>query len=132
VDYLSDEKFPVERVAIVGEGLRLVEQVTGRRTWGKAIRDGLLGGLITGMLFGWLFGAFNLISPLVSAVTLAFWGLIVGAVIGAMTGVIGYALSGGRRDFTSVGSIQAEHYNIMVDTEMANDAERLLARLPAA
>jgi hypothetical protein len=25
VDYLSDEKFPVERIAIVGEGLRLVE-----------------------------------------------------------------------------------------------------------
>jgi Heat induced stress protein YflT domain len=132
VDYLSDEKFPVERVAIVGEGLRLVEQVTGRRTWGKAMVDGLLGGLITGLLLGWLFGAFNLVNPLVSAVTLAVWGLVVGAVIGIVAGILGYALTGGERDFTSVGSVQAEHYNIMVDTEVANEAERLLALRPAA
>ena len=42
VDYLSDEKFPVERVAIVGEGLRLVEQVTGRLTWWRATVKGVL------------------------------------------------------------------------------------------
>ena len=30
VDYLSDRRFPVERVAIVADDLRFVEQVTGR------------------------------------------------------------------------------------------------------
>jgi hypothetical protein len=90
-----------------------------------------LGGLITGLLLGWLFGAFNLINPLVSAVTLAFWGLILGAVIGAIAGVLGYAATGGRRDFTSVGSVQAEHYNILVDGDVAEAAQRLLARMPA-
>jgi len=30
VDYLADNDFPVERVAIVGQGVKLVEQVTGR------------------------------------------------------------------------------------------------------
>ncbi|HZC19487.1 MAG TPA: general stress protein [Rubrobacteraceae bacterium] len=30
VDHLSDEGFAVERVSIVAEGLRFVEQVTGR------------------------------------------------------------------------------------------------------
>ena len=37
VDYLSDEKFSVEHVAIVAEGLRFVEQVTGRLNWGRAL-----------------------------------------------------------------------------------------------
>jgi len=36
VDYLSDEKFPVERSSIVGEGLKIVEQVTGRLDWTRS------------------------------------------------------------------------------------------------
>src|SRR5215467_10872160 len=86
VDYLADEKFPVERVAIVGEGLRLVEQITGRLTWWKAALGGLLGGVVTGFLLGWIFGVFNFINPLVPVVTFALWGLILGAVIGTVTG----------------------------------------------
>jgi hypothetical protein len=130
VDYLSDEKFPVERVAIVGEGLRLVEQITGRWNWGKAALDGLLGGILIGLLLGWLFGLFNLVNPLVSMVTLALWGLILGAVIGAVAGGLGYAITGGKRDFTSVSMMQAEHYNVLVDTGIADDAQRLLTRMP--
>ncbi len=130
VDYLADEKFPVERVAIVGEGLRLVEQITGRLTWWKAALGGLLGGVITGFLLGWLFGVFNLLNPLVPVVTLVLWGLILGAVIGTLAGVIGYAATGGQRDFTSVSMMQADYYNILVDMDIAADAERLLARMP--
>ena len=37
VDYLSDQKFAVERVAIVGRELTLVEQVTGRVRWRESI-----------------------------------------------------------------------------------------------
>jgi hypothetical protein len=129
VDYLSDEKFPVERVAIVGEGLRLVEQITGRLTWWKAALGGLLGGVITGFLLGWLFGVFNFLNPVVPVVTLALWGLILGAVIGTLAGVIGYAATGGQRDFTSVSMMQAAQYNILVDTDVADDAQRLLARM---
>jgi hypothetical protein len=131
VDYLADEKFPVERVAIVGEGLRLVEQVTGRRTWGKAVLDGLLGGGVIGLLLGWVFGWFSLVNPLVSAVSLALWGLVLGALIGALVGGFSYAAIGGRRDFTSVGTVQAAQYNILVDADVADAAQGLLARLPA-
>jgi hypothetical protein len=130
VDYLSDEKFSVERVAIVGEGLRLVEQITGRLSWGKAALGGLLGGVITGFLLGWLFGVFNFLNPAVPVVTLALWGLILGAVIGTLAGVIGYAATGGERDFTSVSMMQADQYNILVDTDVADDAQRRLARMP--
>jgi heat induced stress protein YflT len=40
VDYLSDHGFPVENAQIVGSNLRLVEQVTGRVTTGRATLAG--------------------------------------------------------------------------------------------
>lgn len=126
VDYLSDEKFPVERVAIVGEGLRLVEQVTGRLTWWKASVQGLLSGAVIGFALGWLLGLFNVVDPFVSAIGLAIWGLCFGAFVGAITGALAYASTRGHRDFTSVENMQAEQYNILVDTEVADEAQRLL------
>ena len=40
VDFLSDEKFPVEDVTIIGSDLRMVEKVLGRLTWGRALAAG--------------------------------------------------------------------------------------------
>ena len=40
VDYLSDNQFPVEHTAIVGSNLRLVENVLGRLTTGRAALAG--------------------------------------------------------------------------------------------
>jgi hypothetical protein len=40
VDYLSDNGFPVENAQIVGSNLRLLEQVTGRVTTGRATLAG--------------------------------------------------------------------------------------------
>ncbi|HKS48522.1 MAG TPA: general stress protein [Amycolatopsis sp.] len=40
VDRMSDDGFPVEHVRIVGDGIRTVEQVTGRMTRGKAAAMG--------------------------------------------------------------------------------------------
>jgi len=54
VDTLSDSGFPVQNVAIVGVGVRIVEAVLGRLSWGRAA----LGGLGTGMWFGALIGLF--------------------------------------------------------------------------
>lgn len=130
VDYLSDQKFPVERVAIVGEGLRLVEQVTGRLDIGRAALSGAGSGAITGAVIGFIFGLFNWITPIISGLALALAGLILGAIIGLIFGLIAYALSGGRRDFTSVSGMQAERYNVTVDEEVAAEADRLLAGLP--
>ncbi len=126
IDYLSDQKFPVERTAIVGEGISLVEQVTGRLTYGRAALNGALTGGLAGLFLGYLFGLFNWIAPIISALTLAFYGLIFGAIMGAVFGLLIYALSGGRRDFTSVSGVQAERYNILVDDQVAEEAARLL------
>lgn len=129
VDYLSDQRFPVERVAIVAEGLRFEEQVTGRLGWGRALANGALGGASTGIFIGFIFGLFSLVTPLVSALTLALYGLVFGAIVGALFGLLFYSFSGGQRDFTSVGNIRAQRYDVVVDGEVANEAERLLVGL---
>lgn len=130
VDYLSDRDFPVERLAIVAEGIRLVEQVTGRVGFLQAALQGAASGAVVGFFFGFIFGLLDLINPVVSAVLLALYGLIFGAIVGALIGVASQALTGGQRDFSSVSGMQAERYNVMADAEVAAEAERLLSGMP--
>src|SRR3712207_9463912 len=59
VDYLSDQKFPVENVTIIGSDLRMVERVTGRLTWGRALAAGAAGGAWWGLFVGLLLGIFS-------------------------------------------------------------------------
>lgn len=129
VDYLSDRRFPVERVAIVAEDLRLVEQVTGRMGYGQAALQGAGLGALLGLVFGFLLGLFSFFNPVFSALYLGIVWLIYGAIIGLIVGLIGHALSGGRRDFSSIGGIQAGRYNVMADEEVADEASQLLAGL---
>jgi hypothetical protein len=127
VDYLSDKGFEVSRTAIVGRDLRYVEQVTGRMTYGKAALRGALTGALVGVLIGWLFGIFDWFDPIVTAFWLALDGLWFGAIVGAIAGLLAHALSGGRRDFASIGLVTAARYEILVDPEVADEAARLLA-----
>ncbi len=129
VDHLSDERFPVERVAIVARGLKMVEQVTGRRGYLEAALQGLVSGAVIGILIGWLFGLFNWFEPITSAFWLAIDGLWFGALVGTLFGLLSQALSRGRRDFGSVASLSADHYEVLVDDEVAAEAARLLGPL---
>src|SRR5690242_12311969 len=84
VDFLSDEKFPVQNVTIIGSDLRQVEKVTGRLTWGRAIGAGAAGGAWWGLFVGLLLGIF--------ATTGSHWvgslllGLAFGLAFGALFG----------------------------------------------
>lgn len=127
VDYLADQRFPVERVAIVADGIKLVEQVTGRLSYGRAALSGALSGALTGAFIGFIFGIFDWIDPLVSGLVLALYGLIFGAIVGALIGVVAYAMSGGQRDFTSISGMQADRYSVMVEAGMADEAAGMLS-----
>ena len=63
VDKLSDNKFPVQNVAIVGVDLRLVEAVVARLSWGRAALSGLGMGIWFGLLLG-LFVSIQLVQLL--------------------------------------------------------------------
>ncbi|MHA6624745.1 general stress protein [Pseudonocardia sichuanensis] len=126
VDHLSDNGFPVERTAIAGRGLSSYEQVTGRLTTGRAALQGAVSGAVIGALLGWLFGVFSWVDPLISGLLLALYGLVVGAVLGAVLGALGHAMSGGRRDFSSVPGVRADAYEVVVDSELAARAAQML------
>jgi tetrahydromethanopterin S-methyltransferase subunit F len=130
VDFLADERFDVSSISIVAEGLTFVEQITGRLNWQKALFNGLSSGALLGALIGFIFGIFNFFAPLTSALALAFYGLVFGAILGAIIGVIGYSLSGGNRDFTSVSGMQAERYDVTADPASAAEAREVLLRRP--
>ena len=83
VDYLSDQRFEVNRVAIVGRELEYVEQVLGPMNYGTAALRGAGSGALVGALIGWIFGLFNWIEPLISALVLAGYGLVFGAIVWA-------------------------------------------------
>ena len=127
VDWLSDEGFPVERVAIIGTGLRLVEQVAGRTTTGRAAGIGALQGVLIGVLFALFFGIF-FTGP--GFGWLLLYAILAGALFGALFGAISQASQGGRRDFTSATSTQADKYEIQVDEAVADEAKRLLDSMP--
>ncbi|WP_188113952.1 general stress protein [Streptomyces apricus] len=131
VDHLSDRGFPVERVAIVGRDVQLVEQVTGRMGPGGAALHGAASGALPGALIGWIFGLLNWLDPVVSGLLLALYGLIFGALVGALIGLLTHLSQRGRRDFASVSFMQPSRYDVVVDDTVAADAVRLLAELPA-
>jgi uncharacterized protein YqgC (DUF456 family) len=129
VDFLSDRGFPVERAAIVGTGLRSVEQIAGRLTTGRAAMIGAGQGALVGLLFGLLFGIF-FEGPAFFGVLL--YGLVAGVIFGALFGALTQAAQGGRRDFGSVTGLQAETYEVQVDDEVAGRARELLGELDTA
>ncbi|MGY2085242.1 general stress protein [Blastococcus sp. SYSU DS0539] len=126
VDYLSDEKFAVENVTIIGTDLRMVETVTGRMTIGRAVAAGAAAGAWWGLFVGLLLGIFaadgaNWIGSVLT-------GLLIGVVFGAAFGGMGYAATRGRRDFTSTSKITASRYDVMCNPAHAEEARALLAR----
>jgi heat induced stress protein YflT len=130
VDYLSDHDFPVDRVSIVGTGLRYVEQVSGRVTTGRAALLGVGYGALLGVFWGVLFGA------LFTTDDASFWGLLgfsvlVGVVFGGLVGAISHAWTDGRRDFASTAETRADHYEVQVDDGYASEAQRVLSAMPA-
>jgi Heat induced stress protein YflT domain len=131
VDFLSDHGFPVERASIVGRDLRWVEQVTGRVTSGRAALQGALTGAVVGLLVGWLFGLFDWFNPVVAAGWLALDGLWFGALLGGLAGLLAHAMTGGRRDFASFGSVTADKYEVQVDDDLVEEAAGLLTSMNA-
>ena len=127
VDFLSDAEFPVERIAIVGQDVRTVENVTGRVTKGKAALRGLAGGAWFGLFVGLLFGIF---APAFGWVGILLLSVVVGAVWGAVFGFLGHLATGGQRDFASVSTLEAARYEVQVEAAFAAEASRLLATAP--
>lgn len=127
VDRLSDDGFEVEHLRILGHGITSVEQVTGRLTVGRAALFGAGTGAWVGLLIGLLLGLFT---PAIAWFTVLLAGLGFGALWGALFGAIAQWATRGQRDFRSAQSLAAQSYEVLVTSDRAAQARRLLAGEP--
>ena len=119
VDSLSDRGFPVEHLSVVAQDLRMVESITGRHGYAQAAAQGLFSGALIGTAFGFLLGLLSWADPLISALAMAAYGIVLGAVLGVVVSLITHWASSGRRNFSSVASLQAGRYVLLCDAELA-------------
>lgn len=129
VDYLADEKFPVQNLAIVGTDLKSVERVLGRKSWSTVLSSGVSSGVSTGLLVGLVMLIFT--RP-VSVLVLLLTCLAIGVAIGLAFAAAGYAMTRGRRDFTSVTQTVATKYEILCEHKVAAQARQMLQQQPGA
>ncbi|AXT84185.1 hypothetical protein C6I20_02555 [Aeromicrobium sp. A1-2] len=127
VDFLSDNKFAVENVLIVGTELRQVERVTGRLTWRRVLMAGAGAGVWLGLFIGLLVSLFSDGSSFLSAVA---GGIVLGLVFGVTSAAFGYAATRGQRDFSSVQKVVATKYEVLVEHKLLAQAQELLATMP--
>lgn len=128
VDFLSDRHFPVQHLMIVGTDLKRVERITGRLTTSRVAVGGVLSGIWLGLFVGLVFAIFvdeNALAMIVST-------MLFGAVFGLVWALLGYALTRGRRDFSSITQVVATKYEVLVEHKVAAQARELLAGLPGA
>lgn len=128
VDFLSDQQFPVQNCLIVGTDLKQLERVTGRLTTGRIALGGLLTGVWLGVFVGLVLSLFGDEDPLLTILSTAVFG----ALFGVIWSLVGYAATRGQRDFSSVSSIVATRYEVLVEHKHAARARELLTQLPGA
>lgn len=127
VDRLADRKLPVQTVAIVGIGLRYVEQVSGRLTAGRTILAAAARGAVIGAAFALLFGIFFTLDE--AFLGLLVYSVVLGSLFAAAFAVLERVVAGGRRDFSSSAWMRADRYELQVDVEHADRASALLEEM---
>jgi len=129
VDYLADERFPVQNLAIVGTDLKLVERVLGRRGWPQVVASGALSGVGTGLLVG-LFMV--LLYPNLTLGVALLGGLVIGIAMGLLSATMAHASTKGQRDFSSVTATVATRYEVLGEHNVVQKAREMLAAMPGA
>jgi hypothetical protein len=128
VDYLSDHDFPVQNVLIVGTDLKQLERVTGRLTRRRVALGGLVSGAWLGLFVGLIFSLLD-----TSSSGAGFAGVVLTVAFGSLFGLVwallGYALTGGTRDFTSVMQVVATQYEVLVEHKFVAQGRELLAKM---
>lgn len=110
VSTLISAEIPARDIAIVGQGLRSIERVTGRLGYATAARSGAINGLLLGLLFSFIF---VLGMPTVQ-ISVFLGVLLVGVAIGMLMSLITYSIVRRRRDFASVMQVTADRYEVCV------------------
>ena len=122
VSSLIAADIPARDIAIVGQGLRSIERITGRLGYAAAARSGAVNGVLLGLLFSAI-----LVIGSPSVPIQAFVGvLFVGIAIGMLMSIVAYSFVRRRRDYASVIQVVADHYEVTVADRNAGRARQVL------
>jgi hypothetical protein len=128
VDFLGEKGFAVQNVTIVGTGLRSIERVTGRMSYGRAAIAGAGSGAWFGLFVGLLMSMFGGAAGAQGGAVLIGVGL--GAGFGLLFSVLSYTITRRQRDFTSSSQIVAASYALLCIASVAVEARGILAQSP--
>lgn len=128
VSKLIAGEVPARDIAIVGQGARTVERVTGRLGYATAARSGAINGVFIGLFLSAILVLGNADAP----VSLFLGFLLIGIAIGMMLSIVTYMIVRRRRDFASVTQLAADHYEVTVmAASLAKARETLGSERPA-
>ncbi|UYO98117.1 hypothetical protein OED01_05230 [Microbacterium sp. M28] len=129
VSKLIAGEVPARDIAIVGQGVRTIEKITGRLGYATAARSGAINGLLIGLLLSAILMVGNPEVPIQMFVAYLF----IGVAIGMMLSLVTFAIVRRRRDFASVTQLAADHYEVTVLAASLSKARQVLgAQRPAA
>ncbi len=110
VSKLIAGEVPARDIAIVGQGVRTIERITGRLGYAAAARSGAVNGVLIGLLLSAILVIGNPDAPIQLFVGFVFIGVALGMIMSLIT----YAIVRRRRDFASVTQLAADHYEVTV------------------
>ncbi|WP_298036841.1 YflT domain-containing protein [uncultured Microbacterium sp.] len=110
VSKLIAGEVPARDIAIVGQGARTIERVTGKLGYAAAARSGAINGILIGLLLSAILVLGNPEAP----IQLFVGFLLVGVAFGMILSLVSYMIVRRRRDFASVTQLAAEHYEVTV------------------
>lgn len=122
VSKLIAEDVPARDIAIVGQGVRTVERVTGRLGYAAAARSGAINGVLIGFFLSAILVLGNPEVPMQLFIGVVFIGVALGMILSLAT----YAIVRRRRDFASVTQFAADHYEVTVLPASAAKARKAL------
>jgi hypothetical protein len=122
VNELVERGFPVDRVAIVARGLRLVEHIIGPVGHGRAAIRGAVIGAVAGAFGG---GVLSAVAWPDDLGALAAWGLVLGLVIGVLVGLLHRPWRRGQ-SYASTTAFEAAYFDVVAPADAAEAAARIL------
>jgi hypothetical protein len=119
---------PARDIAIVGQGLRSIERITGRLGYAAAARSGAINGILLGLLFSAILVIGTPAVPIQAFVGVLFVGIAIGMLLNIAT----YSIVRRRRDYASVMQVVADHYEVTVAAASIHRARQVLGSQPVA
>jgi LytS/YehU family sensor histidine kinase len=92
----------------------------------------VIGGLVSGIWLGLFIGLIFALFTDESFFAVILSTMLIGALFGVIWALVGYAFTRGQRDFSSITSVVATKYEVLVEHKVAAQARELLTQLPGA